>query len=98
LFKVKPSVLLKGVKGAPLQCDFNLNGWFSDMLGLGVSYRTGDALVGMFELQVLPQLRIGYAYDYTISDLKSYNRGTHEIMLRLEIGGMKKEALSPRYY
>jgi Bacteroidetes-specific putative membrane protein len=96
--KLKPSVLIKAVKGATVQYDFNLNGWFHDILGVGVSYRTGDAFVGMVEFQVLPQLRIGYSYDYTISDLKSYNKGTHEIMLRLELGGTSKEAQSPRYY
>lgn len=96
--KLKPSVLVKAVKGAAVQYDFNLNGWFHDILGLGVSYRTGDAFVGMIELQVLPQLRIGYSYDYTISNLGSYNKGTHEIMLRLELGSSDQEALSPRYY
>jgi len=97
--KMKPSILVKAVKGAPIQYDFNLNGWFQDVLGLGMSYRTGDAVVAMVEIQVMPQLRIGYAYDYTISDLKSYNRGTHEIMLRLEIGSSKSErVMSPRYY
>lgn len=96
--KLKPSILIKAVKGATVQYDFNLNGWFHDILGVGVSYRTGDAFVGMVEFQVLPQLRIGYSYDYTISDLKSYNKGTHEIMLRLELGGASKEAQSPRYY
>ena len=96
--KLKPSVLVKAVKGAAVQYDFNLNGWFHDILGLGVSYRTGDAFVGMIELQVLPQLRIRYSYDYTISNLGSYNKGTHEIMLRLELGSSDQEALSPRYY
>jgi len=98
VIKLKPSVLIKAVKGATVQYDFNLNGWFHDILGVGVSYRTGDAFVGMVEFQVLPQLRIGYSYDYTISDLKSYNKGTHEIMLRLELGGASKEVQSPRYY
>jgi len=98
--KIKPSVLLKAVKGAPLQYDFNLNGWFNDVIGVGVSYRTGDAFVGMFEVQISPKVRLGYAYDYTISDLKSYNRGTHELMLRFELPkiGKSERLYSPRYY
>ena len=91
--------MLKAVKGAPLEYDFNLNGWFQDVVGIGMSYRTGDAVVAMLEFQVMTQLRLGYAYDYTISDLKSYNRGTHEIMLRFEINSKTTErVMSPRYY
>lgn len=97
--KIKPSVLLKAVKGAPLEYDFNMNAWIQNSVGLGVSYRTNDALIGMFELQVSPMLRIGYAYDYTISRLKTFSKGTHELMLRYEFNNDKnKRVLSPRYY
>jgi type IX secretion system PorP/SprF family membrane protein len=97
--KLKPSVLFKAVQGAPLEVDLNLNAWIQDVIGLGVSYRTGDALIGMFEVQLSPQIRLGYAYDYTLSYLKSYSKGTHELMLRYEFGSPKtQQVLSPRYY
>ena len=100
VLKLKPSILLKAVKGAPFEYDFNLNAWINNFVGLGVSYRTRDAVVGMFELQISPQFRLGYAFDYTISNLKTYNtNGTHEIMLRYEFGTDKfQRTLSPRYY
>jgi len=98
-FKLKPSVLLKAVKGAPFEADLNLNAWFQDIVGLGVSYRTGDAFVGMFELQVSQSFRLGYAYDYTISNLQPYSKGTHELMLRYEFNNQRpNRILSPRYY
>jgi type IX secretion system PorP/SprF family membrane protein len=98
-FKLKPSVLVKAVRGASVECDFNLNGWFNEIFGLGVSYRTGDAVVGMFEFQLTKELRLGYAYDYSISDLQSYNKGTHELMLRYEFGKSDRQRIySPRYY
>ena len=97
--KLKPSVLLKAVQGAPLEADMNMNAWFRDIIGLGVSYRTGDALIGMFEVQLSPQIRLGYAYDYLLSQLKTYSKGTHELMLRYEFGSPKtQQVLSPRYY
>jgi len=100
LLKIKPSIMIKAVSGAPIQSDFNLNGWFNDAIGVGLSYRTNDALVGMFELQISPRLRIGYAYDYLISNLKTYTQGTHELMLRYEFSNVRKnqQILSPRYY
>lgn len=98
-FKLKPSVMVKAVTGAPLEYDLNLNGWIQDVVGVGVSYRTNDAFVGMFEIQISPQLRLGYAYDYLISNLKTYSKGTHELMLRYEFNGKKnQQILSPRYY
>jgi len=98
-FKLKPSVMLKAVAGAPLEFDYNLNAWFNDVIGVGVSYRPDNAFVGMFELQVSNGFRLGYAYDYSISNLNKYSKGTHEIMLRYEFSKSKyKRVYSPRYY
>lgn len=92
----KPSVMFKSVSGAPWQYDFNINIWLNDILGLGVSYRTGDAVLGMLELQVNTQLRIGYAYEQKINVV---NTSAHELMMRYEFGGLlRKKVLSPRYY
>jgi type IX secretion system PorP/SprF family membrane protein len=96
---IKPSMLLKAVSGAPLQADLNLNFWFNDLLGVGASYRTEDAVLGMLELKLNHQFRLGYAYDYNISKLVNYNSGTHEVMLRYELGGQQgKKIVSPRYF
>jgi type IX secretion system PorP/SprF family membrane protein len=96
---LKPSIMLKAVKGAPLEYDFNMNAWINNVVGIGASYRTHDAVVGMFDIQITPVFRLGYAYDYTYSNLKAYSKGTHELMLRYEFGGSKiKQILSPRYY
>lgn len=81
--KLKPSFLLKSVQGSPLAFDINMNAWFHNTLGVGLSYRTNDALVGLFEIQLSPTFRLGYAYDYVVSNLKTYNvGGSHELMLR----------------
>lgn len=96
--KMKPSVLAKYVQGAPAQLDANLNFWFDDKISLGASYRTGDALVGMLEIQATPQLRIGYAYDASLTHLRKYNAGSHEIMLRYEFGYGKSKIITPRYF
>lgn len=96
--KLKPSTMIKMVEGAPIEADFNTNIWLRDIIGLGVSYRTGDAVIGMAEIQVNQNLRFGYAYDMTISPLKFYNNGSHEIMIRYEIGNFKNKIKSTRYF
>jgi hypothetical protein len=91
-------VLVKVVEGAPIQGDANLNAWLIDKVGLGVSYRTGDAVVLLAEFQLLPALRFGYAYDITTTRLARYASGTHELMLRYEFATRKKKIVTPRYF
>ncbi len=43
-----------------------------------------------------PDFRIGYAYDYTLSNLGDYNSGSHEIMLLYDFN--RKQFNSPRFF
>lgn len=97
-FKFKPSFLFKGVMGAPLQLDINANLWIKDRVSIGAQYRTRDAFSGLFEVQVSDQLRVGYAYDHTVSKLAKYNSGSHEIMVRYEFGYSRSRVVAPRYF
>ncbi len=96
--KLKPSTMIKMVSGAPIEADINLNVWLKDILGFGGSYRTGDAFVGMVELQATPNLRFGYAYDLPFNPLKYFTRGSNELMLRYEFGNNKTKIKSTRYF
>lgn len=97
-FNVKPSTVIKYEPEAPLQADINCNFLYKERVWFGAGYRTGDALVGMVEYQVTPQLRIGYAYDMTTSRLRSYGAGSHEIMLGLDLGRDLIKIKTPRYF
>jgi type IX secretion system PorP/SprF family membrane protein len=81
---LKPSMLFKGVHGAPLEVDVNVNAWWQEKVGAGLSYRTADALVAMVQFQVKEELQFGYAYDMTVSQFSGTNSGSHELMLRYE--------------
>ena len=94
----KPSILIKGVRGAPLQADINATLWIKDVVAFGAQYRTDSSVAGLVELQISPQLRLGYSYDASTTSLVQYNSGSHEIMLRYEFGYPKGKILSPRYF
>lgn len=96
--KLKPSTMLKVVSGAPIEADVNMNLWLKDLLGIGGSYRTGDAFMGMVEIQATDNLRFGYAYDMPFSPLKYFAKGSHEIIIRYEIGNFKTRIKSTRYF
>jgi len=97
-FKIKPSFLFKEIQGAPMQLDFNTNLWIKDVFAVGVQYRTNTAIAAMLEVQINPQIRMGYSYDRSVTKLANFNSGSHEIMLRYEFSFQKDGVLSPRYF
>ncbi|WKK65805.1 PorP/SprF family type IX secretion system membrane protein [Lutimonas zeaxanthinifaciens] len=97
--KFKPSVLVKGVTGAPVSFDINANFLMYDRFELGASYRYQDAVSILFNFGVTRAFRIGYAYDYTISEFSNANTGgSHEIILLYDIDFTKKNLKSPRFF
>jgi len=96
--KFKPSVMAKAVSGSPLSIDASANFLFNDRLELGASYRFGDSVSGLINFGVTRDLRIGYAYDYTTTNLGDYNDGTHEVFLQWDIDFSKKNLKSPRFF
>ncbi|MEM9679622.1 MAG: type IX secretion system membrane protein PorP/SprF [Bacteroidota bacterium] len=98
--KLKPSVLLKATNGAPLSFDISANFLFYEKFWIGGGYRINEsagAIGGIADFQISKQLRIGYAYEYPISDLRPYTSGTHEVLLMFEVFKSKR-IKSPRYF
>lgn len=97
-FKLKPSALVKYLPSAPVQADINLNLLYKDAFWMGASYRTGDAVTLMIEYQTNMRFRVGYAYDFTTSDIRKYSAGTHEIMIGYDFGKDLVKIKTPRYF
>ena len=79
--KFKPSTLIKHNSDLPLSIDINANLLYNDQMEFGLSYRYNDSVSGMAALILNKQFRVGYSYDYTLTNLGGFNEGTHEIML-----------------
>lgn len=95
---LKPSFLIKAVEGAPAQLDLNLHALFQEKIWVGAGWRTGDAIVGMMEIQVTPELRIGYARDFTLSEIRDYSSGSNELLIGFDFGQGVTAKRSPRYF
>ncbi|BAO76678.1 hypothetical protein WPG_2448 [Winogradskyella sp. PG-2] len=97
--KLKPAFMTKAVSGAPLSIDITTNALYNQKFELGIGYRIDDGISGLFNIRVAESLRIGYAYDYTVSNLGRFNSGTHEIMFLFDLSkkgnGYDK---SPRFF
>ena len=83
--KFKPSFLLRVEDNMPLAIDLNANLYYDEVIDIGVSYRQGDAIIGILGLQLNKFLKFSYAYDYITSELNSYTKGSHELMLQYRI-------------
>ena len=81
-----PLVLIRYVKGAPVQYD--INGYFDwKKYGwAGITYRSGYAIGLNLGFRVNNSLRAGYAYDYSINSVKNYIAGSHEFFLGYTFG------------
>ena len=99
-FKITPSTLIRMQEGAPFGFDINLTSSYKEIVGLGLSYRSGDAVIFLFQLRIFDNLHLGYAYDYTTSDLNQFSSGSHEIMLnyRVKIPKIHKGLSCPAYF
>lgn len=96
--KFKPSFFVKHVAGAPLSADVSANFLMNEKLTLGVNYRWDDSVSALFGLQITPQLNMGYAYDFSTTQLTAYNSGTHEIFLRFMLKSSNRIIKSPRFF
>lgn len=47
----------------------------------GVSFRASDAIIGMIGFELFNGIRIGYAYDFTLTDIRKSSSGSHEFMV-----------------
>ena len=112
--KFKPSFMIRDDAKGPTNIDLNTFFLIKEAVWIGASYRTGahfrnnpdletntfkqNALVGAVEVFVAKKFRLGYAYDYSLSDFSS--KGSHEISLGIILQSSKsRNALpTPRYF
>lgn len=97
-WQLKPSFLFKGVQGAPLQLDINATLWYMDRFGAGISWRSFSSANILLGYKISEQLSAGYAYDFSTTDLRRYNTGSHELMLRYQMKSNKKRIITPRFF
>ena len=96
--KFKPSALIKSAFNTPVSFDVSANFMFYDKFEVGATYRKQDSFGAMVNYAVTPGLRVGYAYDKIVSDLKVTTPSSHEIMILFDLNFPKKVSQSPRYF
>lgn len=96
--KFKPSFMLKSAFNVSPSLDLSANFLYKEKVEIGATYRLQDSFGGMVNFAVTPELRIGYAYDHIISDLKVTTPSSHEFILLYDLFTAKKVSRSPRFF
>ncbi|NQX80903.1 MAG: type IX secretion system membrane protein PorP/SprF [Flavobacteriaceae bacterium] len=79
--KLRPSFLITMSKGTPVNLNLSINALLLKFLDLGISYRVDDSISLISNIKLTKDLNIGLSYDYTSSELSTYNDGTFEIFV-----------------
>ena len=98
IIKLKPSILIKITKAAPVQFDFSGTAIFDDVLGVGLSYRTHAGLVWFAQFFIKEKWTIAYAYDQMTNNLSTVDGSSHEITIIRNLYKNQQTIYSPRYF
>lgn len=104
-FSIYPNVLFKYVENAPFSLDINLSAIYNNVFTFGASYRYGDensdSIDFLARYQATPKFGLGVAYDLPISDIRTTNSGSIELMLTYNLGGAggkNPDMTNPRFF
>ncbi|MBS0011975.1 MAG: type IX secretion system membrane protein PorP/SprF [Bacteroidales bacterium] len=99
-FELLPSAFVFS-DGKLFQLSLNATVRYNKKVWGGVSYRAGDALTGMIGIELYNGIRIGYAYDFPMNDIRKSTSGSHEFMVNycfdLSLGRSSKRYKSIRF-
>jgi len=96
--KFKPFAMLKSAFNSPSSLDVSTNFLFNERFEIGGTYRLDDSFGAMVNFAITPSLRIGYAYDNVISELRTFTPSSHEVILLFDLNFPKKVSRSPRFF
>jgi type IX secretion system PorP/SprF family membrane protein len=103
--KLKPAVLIKYADNSPLDADLHASLIFFDRFWAGLTYRTGgssnsigESLDVITQVQIGKSVRLGFAFDFTLSKLRDYNDGTYELVLDYCMSSAENKMTNPRFF
>lgn len=94
----KPAGTLRVVNGAPPSFDLTANFMFYEKFWVGAMYRFQESVGMLLQYEINNKMRVGYAYDYSTTDIGNYSSGSHEIMLGVDFGKNAGGDISPRFF
>lgn len=79
-FELLPSVFMYS-DGRVFQTTVNTLIRYNKKVWGGVSYRAGDSMTGILGIELYNGIRISYAYDFPMNDIRKSTSGSHEFLV-----------------
>lgn len=93
---IKPSVLMKLRANNRPQFDLNAKLKLNPLFHLGLSYRTEEALIGLFEAKVNTQFSAMYSFGMPLNSIAKASYGSHELSVKYNFT-YKSNSQGPRF-
>jgi len=80
-----PALMTRYIDGAPFGLDFSASARFYKKFELGANYRLNDSISVLASFEIAEMLDLGFAYDFTTSDINDYTKGGPEFLLKVKL-------------
>ncbi|MCB0495215.1 MAG: type IX secretion system membrane protein PorP/SprF [Cyclobacteriaceae bacterium] len=96
--KLKPMVLIKGVKGAPLSADINVSALLLNQLWVGAFTRNFNTYGAMAQFELKNAYRIGYSFELLSEKTAGSWLPTNEIFLSADLAIFSHQSIFQRFF
>jgi type IX secretion system PorP/SprF family membrane protein len=111
---LKPSFLIKDDRAGPTSLDVNAFIILAEKFWVGAAYRSAikiyykpnlqnnlddrNSVIGAIQIMASDNLRVGYAYDFSVGAFQGQSGGTHEISIGYYFDRKSERMFSPRFF
>lgn len=97
-WQLRPTTQIRYTQGAPISADLSVAGIWNEKFWIGGTYRLAESAGIFVQYRIVDQFKIGYAYDFPLTELRQSTLGSHELLLSFGLIKKQKNLVSPRYF
>jgi type IX secretion system PorP/SprF family membrane protein len=97
-FKIKPSVLLRGVSGAPISYDVNVNFLINNKFWIGAFSRNFKTYGILAQFDFMEAYKISYSFEILSDNFNGRTLPTHEIILSADLALFSHQSIYKRFF
>jgi type IX secretion system PorP/SprF family membrane protein len=97
-WELRPTTQIRYTSGVPISADLSIAAINNEKLWLGINYRIKESAGVFIQFKIVDQVKLGYAYDFPLTQIITGSTGSHEILLSFRFTKNIKGLVSPRYF
>lgn len=86
VLSITPIFVVRTTEGLPIQADVNAVFTIKNNFWINAGYRQNSGLMFMAGATIFNQVKVGYAYEYPTTSLKTFTTGSHEVLIGYSFG------------